>query len=459
MAEADADAVSQLDQAWHDFAQQIRDDKPTTKGLSSDDKLRLLSWEHSGIRDFADGDLSQFHLTVLWVKDRTATSDLGTLGVLPQELLALVVRELHVSSLCNFKRTCRLGNVLVQGRPHALGIVQVLAQLATALRFMNVRHKHSLEKIGDLFHAKPECSTCRDGTCGPLVFLPTLHRACYHHASIPRKEYFCLRQDFIQELFGMERWQMEEAGVIKTISARPSHEERLRRSTELVSFQQALAVAHRYKGVNHDFRQAFLVAHGIDESAGLRTDIAEEGTWVLDHVTRQLKQLSGQESRYEPFLSLLTGIEDVWTSQDIRDYQASCEAGMTFARIPVLSSGGLDWCRFCFGCLMREHEWNHEQSCMTARTEDDFLHHLEHCNITQVLMEGLETAILEPAEHRMEVQGPARSYRDGWIWPYMRLKNDFQNNLSGLEKLGFRYDPEASDKVQWANPWPNNART
>jgi len=168
----------------------------------SETKLETLTYSHTNMKDYTldDNELDEHCPLDIGRHNLDPACNLGSLDLLPPELLNAVLSQLDLQSLTNFRRVNQQAMGLVNSVPHYQTVVK---HASAALRGMLSIGTAKLKTCQDLYEklCTANCDTC--GDFGGYLYLITCRRVCFVCLSDDTSYLPLLRADVIRKV-GLE---------------------------------------------------------------------------------------------------------------------------------------------------------------------------------------------------------------------------------------------------------------
>lgn len=303
---------------------------------------------------------------------------MGSLDVLPTELLNLTLNLLDFRSLSHFVRTSHLAKTVVELLPAYRDVVKHASTALLALSRTRLITFHSAVTVHAALLAD-SCVFCQD--FAPFLYLPTCERCCYECLHRERSlRVITLRMAGI--CFGLSPKDLERVPIMVNIPGTYSvgFEVTCRRVLKLVSFKQA--------------KQLGISIHGSEEAMTSFALLNARKTSPRQRLTAQW--LTKSKSNTQSQLQFKYAMD---TYGNVSKMPVDTCCGMASVKIPSLRLNGvLDHGLWCLGCqnisdnydrIRRLHPhtlymFNLEHITLSsakerARSKSDFLEHVMEC--------------------------------------------------------------------------------
>ncbi|KAK2808631.1 hypothetical protein FQN50_004495 [Emmonsiellopsis sp. PD_5] len=182
----------------------------------------------------------------LSIKRDASRSSLGSLDVLPLELLYLTFNMMDVQSLSRICCVSLRGKAVVESLPGYYRLVQHAPGMLGALARTRLIRFHSTSTLYQALLSE-KCRSC--GEFGPFIFLPTCERCCYEclHRN---QSFWVIPTSMAEKCFKLTKHQLQGIPLMCSIPGTYSvgHRVSRRRKVRLVSVKAAKEVAIKVHG-------------------------------------------------------------------------------------------------------------------------------------------------------------------------------------------------------------------
>lgn len=261
------------------------------------------------------------------------SSILGSLDILPTEILHFVLNLLDFQSLSRFSRVCHRGKAIIESLPAYRNLTKHASAALIALSQTKLITFHSAALIHAALRSQ-NCTSCQN--FAPFLFLLTCERCCYQ----------CLCRDLslraitlqmARSCFGLSSKNLRQIPSMLSIPGTYSvqHTVTRQRRIRLVSLKQA--------------KELGIFVHGSKEAIMNFVNIQNAGklSYLQLHVFRWLKDMDSESESYHSYKS---------TSYANTTNDRFC--GMASIGFPsLLQNGAIETGLWCFGCRRNFEEW------------------------------------------------------------------------------------------------------
>jgi len=320
-------------------------------------------------------------------RSSNSSNPLGTLNVLPLELLHSILEMLDLQTLSSITRTCLRGTAIVKSLPAYRDLLRHAPRALAALGMTRLLRCHSANALYvTLLSAK--CASCSE--YGAFLFLPTCERCCYE-CLWRNQSLWVISMSEAQRCFDLSPASVRRLPTLHSVPGQyyVRYSISRKRQLRLVSVRAAKELATK------ENKSASYLAQDLENrrTAGLSLD---------EYYTQRWLQAAPLQS---PETELTT-----------RSTQANVPndkfCGMASILFPSLSSGDrVESGLWCLGCEETYREWSpHRPNELVsqlvatgsdteetlyalqhvARTETVFFEHILHCPGARILVPDLE---------------------------------------------------------------------